>query len=123
MKSALILLACMLSLMCCPGCKKNPASSPPPTEDVAIDSDEQVTTGMTRAQVNRVLGQSTNTQSMVKTDSAIWGVIETWWDQLATGDRVEIWQYPTPKGTLEIYFLNDSNAVWHTAHVPKGIVF
>ncbi len=102
MKGELILLACMLSLMCCPGCKKHPASSPPTTEDVVIDSDEQVTTGMTRAQVNRVLGQSTNTQSMVKTDSAIWGVIETWWDQLATGDRVEIWQYPTPEGTLEI---------------------
>jgi hypothetical protein len=66
---------------------------------------------------------SLSNQQMIKEKKAIFGVIETWWDQLKDGDKIEIWNYTQKKGTFSVYFLNDSGKVWHTSFVGKNVRF
>lgn len=78
---------------------------------------------MTRAQVIEKLGQPTAKQQFVKTDQPVWGVIEGWLDELQDGDKIGIWDYSEDNGTFSVYFLNDSDKVWHTSFVGKDVRF
>ena len=82
-----------------------------------------VTIGAKRARVLKVLGQPPEKTELVKTSEPIFGVVEAWWGTLRDGEKIEIWRYPRPGGTLHVYFLNDGEAVWHTAFVGKNVVF
>jgi hypothetical protein len=59
----------------------------------------------------------------VKGAEPVFGVVETWWAALKDGNKIEIWRYPRPDGTLEVYFVNQGQVVWHTALVSKNVVF
>jgi len=78
---------------------------------------------MTKEQVVSKLGQPPAKQQFVKTGQPVWGVIEGWLSDLQNGDKVEIWNYTRSKGTFSVYFLNDSDKVWHTSFVGKNIRF
>ena len=63
------------------------------------------------------------TKTWVKAEHPIFGVLEGLWADLPQGATVEVWDFPQRSGTLSIYWLQGSNAVWHTSFVKKGVVF
>ena len=90
---------------------------------VKTDSNRKIRIDMTKKQVVQKLGQPTAKQYYVKSEKPVWGVIEGWVADLQDGDKIEIWDYTENKGTVSVYFLNDSDKVWHTSFVKKGVVF
>ena len=92
-------------------------------KDVQVDASSKIPVGITKDQVAKRLGAPSAKQDWTKKAEPIFGVIETWWDQLKDGDRIEIWDYVQDKGTFSVYFLNGGEKVWHTSFVRKGVVF
>ena len=90
---------------------------------VKTDSCARIRIGMTKEQVVSELGQPPAKQQFVKTGQPVWGVIEGWLSDLQNGDKIEIWNYTRSKGTFSVYFLNNSDKVWHTSFVGKSIRF
>jgi hypothetical protein len=114
----------LIAAFVCPGCcRQTAAPVGGQGDDVAIDSDPTVKIGAQRAHVLKALGEPAEKTELVKGPEPIFGVVETWWNTLTDGDKIEIWRYPKPEGTLQVYFLNDGDTVWHTASVGKNVVF
>ena len=67
--------------------------------------------GMSRAAVVERFGEPARRQTLVKTQPQIWGPIESFWDGVAMGARVELWSYPVEGGAAELYFVNGSTEV------------
>jgi hypothetical protein len=120
--------AAMLVILVLAGCGKAPPPATPPVagpqpQDIVVDNDARIKVGMPRETARELLGEPLHTQVFVKQGGGIFGVIENWWDDLAAGDKVEIWSYPDDQGRFSVYFLNDGDTVWHTSWVSNGIVF
>jgi hypothetical protein len=113
-RHSIVVLSCTLLLA---GCKGESESL------VRTDSDSEIRIGMTREQVVKESGQPTAKQEYVKSDEPVWGVIEGWISDLENGDKIEIWDYRRSKGTFSVYFLNDSEEVWHTSFAGKDVRF
>ena len=79
--------------------------------------------GMNRADLRATFGEPSNSQSMTKTTSHIFGPIEDFWYKVPDGSKIEIWSYDSyafsysegreyrQAGQTELYFLNDSELV------------
>lgn len=111
---------CVILAMVLLGCERDDSSGQPA---ITTDADPTIKLGIAREQVIKKLGHPARKQDFVKNDQPIWGVIEEWWEHLQNGDEVEIWDYTRKDGTFSVYFLNSSDAVWHTAFVRNGVVF
>lgn len=106
---------------CCPwlaGCGPNTFVSR--EQSVEVDQDRRIKTGMSHEQVTRLLGAAQCT-NWFEGGRPVFGPIH--FGDVPRSVKIEIWNYPVPHGLLEIYFLDTSNAVWHTAFVGKNIVF
>lgn len=79
--------------------------------------------GASRAELLDAYGPPAHRQSVTKKGEAIWGPIETFWQQVPEGSTVEIWAYPVEGGTLELYFVDGSERVQGTGFAPEGAVF
>jgi hypothetical protein len=108
-----------VAVLVCAGCKNDRAA----VDGVQIDKHAVVHVGMPRDQVLAALGPPARTQTWVKSEQPIFGVLESLWAELPQGAKVEIWEFPQSKGTISIYFHGASNSVWHTSFVKKGVVF
>jgi hypothetical protein len=80
-------------------------------------------TGMTRGQIVESFGSPASKQSYQKTDGPMWGAIEDFWSKVPAGGRVELWAYPAVGGTMELYFVDESEHVVGTGFAPEGVVF
>ena len=83
----------------------------------------RVEVGTSKADVIDQLGDPEETRTIYKQTEYIWGPEEAWWDTLEMGDSIEIWVYQYPKGTYQLYFLNDSENVDFEAFIDKDIVY
>jgi hypothetical protein len=79
--------------------------------------------GATRDEVLESFGAPSRKQSFVKRDDAIWGPIEDFWPRVPPGSTVEVWAYRVQGGTLELYFIDESERVQGTGFAPEGAVF
>lgn len=82
-----------------------------------------VDVGTSKADAIDQLGDPEETRITYKQTEYIWGPEEAWWDTLGMGDKIEIWVYKYPKGTYQLYFLNDSENVDFEAFIDKDIVY
>jgi hypothetical protein len=108
-----------VAVLVCASCTNDRAAD----DGVQIDKHAIVHVGMPRDQVVAALGRPARTHTWVKSEQPIFGVLESLWAELPAGAKVEIWEFPQSKGTVSIYFHGNSNAVWHTSFVKKGVVF
>jgi hypothetical protein len=90
-----------------------------PENNVSVDHDRHVKIGMTREQVVAKLGAASST-NWLDSDKPYFG---HHFADTPLGAKIEIWNYPDLHGTREIWFLETSNAVWHTARCGKNVVF
>jgi hypothetical protein len=79
--------------------------------------------GMDRASVRAEFGAPSQVQEIVKTEEAIFGPIEEFWDSVDPGSTVEIWHYGVQGGTVELYFVDGSDAVQGVGFAPEGAVY
>ena len=80
--------------------------------------------GITQSELIERYGRPDTTQQMIKQSEAIWGAIESYWDQnLDSGDVVTIWYYASQTGTWELYFRNNDSLVGGVAFAPEGVVY
>lgn len=112
-------MSLVVLMLACAGCQRHSSAA----ENIQIDKHAKVAVGMSRDQVRSALGAPAHTQTWVKTGRPIFGALEGLWAGLPEGARVEIWDFPQAGGTASIYFLEGSNAVWHTSFVKSGVVF
>jgi len=90
-----------------------------PENDVSVDHDRRVKIGMTREQVVATLGAASRT-NWFDSDKPYFG---PHFEDMPQGVKIEVWDYPDKHGTREIWFLKNSNAVWHTAFCGKNVRF
>ena len=93
-----------------------------PENEVSVDNDRRVKIGMTRAQVVAHLGAASKTNWFVS-GQPYFGTHFADEASQPKGAKIEIWNYPDQHGTHEIWFLKNSNAVWHTSFCGKNVVF
>jgi hypothetical protein len=91
--------------------------------------------GMTRSEVTTRFGEPDSTQTLTKTNEAVWGPIEDFWSKVPNGAKVEIWSFDSvmtvesslasspEAGHTELYFVNDSNAVDGIGFYAEGAVY
>jgi hypothetical protein len=79
--------------------------------------------GTTREEVLESFGTPSREQSFFKTGESIWGPIEDFWSQVPLNSTVEVWAYRVQGGTVELYFVDDSERVQGIGFVPEGAVF
>jgi hypothetical protein len=111
--AAIVTAIIVLSLAACQA-----TESPPLTEKIP-----RVEVGTSKTEVIAQLGEPDRQETIIKQTEAIFGPPEEWWHTLAMGDRVEIWSYERPQGTLQLYFLRDSETVDYEAFIDKGVVY
>ena len=92
------------------------ACSQPPTS-------AEFRVGATRAEILEAHGHPEREQVLEKTDEAIWGAIEAFWQSVPAGSSVELWAYPVEGGTVELYFVDDSVLVQGMGFEPEGAVY
>jgi hypothetical protein len=78
---------------------------------------------MTRGEVAESFGSPARKQSYLKTEGPMWGPIEDFWAKVPAGSSVEVWAYPAVGGTLELYFVDESERVVGMGFAPEGAVF
>lgn len=79
--------------------------------------------GATREEVLESFGAPSREQSFFKTGEAIWGPIEEFWSQVPLNSTVEVWAYRVEGGSVELYFVDESERVQGTGFAPDGAVF
>ena len=79
--------------------------------------------GATREELLESFGAPLRKQSFLKTGDAIWGPIEDFWSQVPRDSTVEVWAYRVEGGTVELYFIDESERVQGTGFAPEGAVF
>lgn len=89
--------------------------------DAAAPGDFRV--GATRAEVLASHGDPERRQTLRKVDESVLGPIEDFWPSVPDGNTVEIWAYPVEGGTIELYFVDDSEHVKGKGFAPSGAVF
>jgi hypothetical protein len=89
--------------------------------DAAAPSDFRV--GATRTEVLSSHGDPERRQTLRKVDKSVLGPIEDFWPRVPDGSTVEIWAYPVEGGTIELYFVDDSEHVKGKGFAPSGAVF
>jgi hypothetical protein len=90
---------------------------------IQTDEPSQVAVGTSKVEILEKLGHPDEREIIVKQQESIWGPPEEWWHTLDLGDRVEIWSYLFPQGTLQLYFVRGSETVDHKAFIDKDIVY
>jgi hypothetical protein len=119
------ILGALLAALTCLGCKP-PSKSTISARDennVVLDSDPIAKVGTSRSLILKALGEPPKKSELEKKSVTIFGPMEGWWDKLPDGSKIEIWDYPESKGTLQIYFLDNGDSVWHTAFAGKNVDF
>ena len=79
--------------------------------------------GATRQQVLESFGAPSLRQTYSKQDDAIWGPSEDFWARVPLNSSVEVWSYQVEGGTLELYFVNESERVKGKGFAPEGVVY
>ncbi|MEI7729751.1 MAG: hypothetical protein WCO56_09260 [Verrucomicrobiota bacterium] len=93
-----------------------------PENNVSVDNDRRVKIGMTREQVVAKLDAASRT-NWFDSGEPYFGTHFADEDRLPKGVKIEIWNYPDKHGTREIWFLKNSNTVWHTSFCGKNVRF
>jgi hypothetical protein len=68
-------------------------------------------------------GDPQRTQTLRKTGEGIFGLIEDFWSSVPANSSVEICVYPVEGGTIELYFVDDSERVQGMGFAPSGAAF
>lgn len=79
--------------------------------------------GATRQQVLDSFGVPSLRQTYSKQHDAIWGPIEDFWARVPLNSNVEVWSYQVEGGTLELYFVDESERVQGKGFAPEGVVY
>ncbi len=79
--------------------------------------------GATRQQVLESFGAPSLRQTYSKQDDAIWGPIEDFWARVPLNSTVEVWSYQVKGGTVELYFVDESERVQGKGFAPEGVVY
>lgn len=79
--------------------------------------------GASRTEILEAHGPPAQRQVLAKRSEAVWGPIEDFWQSVPMGSPVEIWTYPVEGGSVELYFVGDSDAVQGKGFAPEGAVF
>jgi hypothetical protein len=103
---ALLILAASVVLAC--------SNSPQPSD---------FNVGATRQQVLESFGAPSLRQTYSKRDDAIWGPIEDFWARIPLNSTVEVWSYQVNGGTVELYFVDESERVQGKGFAPEGVVY
>jgi hypothetical protein len=80
-------------------------------------------TGASQTEILESFGAPSRKQSFLKSGNAIWGAIEDFWPQVPQGSTVESWGYQVEGGTIELYFIDQSDHVDGLGFAPAGVVF
>lgn len=79
--------------------------------------------GATREQVLNSFGAPSRQQAFTKKDEAIWGPIEDFWFRVPLNSTVEVWTYRVEGGSIELYFVDESERVLGMGFAPDGVDF
>ncbi len=79
--------------------------------------------GATRQHVLESFGVPSLRQTYSKQDDAIWGPIEDFWARVPLNSSVEVSSYQVKGGTLELYFVDESERVQGKGFAPEGVVY
>lgn len=79
--------------------------------------------GATRQEILESFGEPERKDEYRKTSAEILGPIEDFWSRVPLYSSVEVWVYGVDGGTIELYFIDDSERVLGTGFVPRGAVF
>ena len=77
--------------------------------------------GATREEILDSFGAPARKQTIVKRDDAIWGAIEDFWTRVPLNSTVEIWTYRVEGGSIELYFVDESDKVQGKEFAPDGV--
>ena len=90
---------------------------------VSLPSAVDFEIGVSKSELLAEYGSPSTIRHIVKERGAVFGPIETFWSGLSDGDRVEIWSYGVEGGSVELYFLNETNRVDGTGFAAEGAVY
>jgi hypothetical protein len=79
--------------------------------------------GASRKQILESFGAPSRQQIFLKTNKHIWGPIEDFWYRIPLNSRVEVWTYRVEGGSIELYFVDQSEQVLGTGFAPDGVDF
>ncbi len=87
------------------------------------DISKMVQVGQTKQQIINILGDPYEKKIINKSGEPIWGPEEEFWDKIPDGTKLEVWKYKNDAGTLNLYFTDDNNHLYHKAFAPNGVVY
>ena len=89
--------------------------------------------GISRSELLSRFGRPDLEQTLYKGSEAIWGPIESFWQQVPQGAKIEIWSYRSTRstdnssdginGSTELYFVNGSSTVNGIGFAVEGAVY
>ena len=89
--------------------------------------------GMSRSDLFSRFGRPDHEQTLYKRAEVIWGPIESFWQQVPQGAKIEIWSYRSTRstdnssdginGSTELYFVNGSRIVNGIGFAVEGAVY
>lgn len=79
--------------------------------------------GQTKDEAHKILGEPGEIQQIEKTTEFIWGPEESFWHEIPTGTRLEVWIYQFEDSLLRLYFLRDEGHISYKITSPKDTVY
>jgi hypothetical protein len=88
-----------------------------------VPDPDEFRVGATRDQVLAIFGAPSRQQTFIKKDEHIFGPIEDFWMRVPFNSAVEIWTYRAKGGSIELYFVDESEQVLAMGFAPDGVVY
>jgi|GEM_PF-2073729 len=101
----LFILLIIIVFIC--ACQK--AEKPKPLEDIWV--------GMTKAEIVKLVGATTEKRYMTKSNNQIHGPEKEFWHKIPMGAKLEVWTYHTPGGKLNLYFIGKGSELKYKVNI------
>jgi hypothetical protein len=84
---------------------------------------EKVKVGQNKQTIKEFFGELVKIKKFPKPVGPIFGPEEEFWDQIQNGAPLEVWNYQSKEGNLNLYFLNGEESLSYKAFAPRGVVY
>jgi len=88
-----------------------------------VPNPDEFRVGASRDQVLATFGAPSRQQTFIKKEEHIFGPIEDFWMRVPFNSAVEIWTYRAKGGSIELYFVDESEQVLGIGFAPDGVVY
>ena len=87
------------------------------------DISQKVEIGQTKQAIKNILREPEKVKNFKKLGGPIFGPEEEFWDKIQNGTNLEVWNYQSNEGSLNLYFLDGEDVLSYKAFAPKGVVY